>query len=221
MNRSKTMNKLSMFKKSTPLLLVAAISPAMATDVNVPLNFTTLPVISIGIIRDLDFGAVLSLTAADSCTMSTSAGTLLTPTLEGVDSTNATIFDNTTLAQNSTGQLSGACAGAADGTTGIYEITSFPDADITVSVSVGTPTDIAFTPIGYVTDLVEAGDGGVFSRETLNTTTDADANASKALTAFSVAGTNRAIIGGTIVNQVGLTAGAPYATDFNLDVVYQ
>ncbi|MFT6284387.1 MAG: hypothetical protein ACJAXM_000859 [Arenicella sp.] len=209
------MKNFNTFKKASPLLLLSAMAPAMATDVNVPLNFTTLPVISITEIRPLDFGAVLSLTAADTCTMDTSAGTALTSAQEGVDST---IADMGTVAQVSVGELSGNCAGGADGNVGIYEITSFQDADITISVTTGTTTDIAFTPIGFVTNIIE---GGTFTREDLFVGTDALVNASAALTAFAVAGTNRAIVGGTITNQVGLAAGAPYATDFNLNVVYQ
>lgn len=210
------MKNLNTFKKVSPLLLLSAMAPAMATDVTVPINFTTLPVISITVIRPLDFGPVLSLTAADTCTMSTSAGTALTSAQEGANS-NTAAFGN--VAQTSVGQLSGDCAGGADGDVGIYEITSFPDANITVNVTLGTTTAIAFTPIGFVTDLDEA--GTTFTRETLNTSTPALVNASAALTAFAVAGTNRAIVGGTIINQVALTAGAPYATDFNLNVVYQ
>jgi len=213
------MKQLNTFKIATPLLLVAAMSPAMATDVTVPLNFTTLPVITIVETRPLDFGSVLSLTAADTCTMSTSAGTLLTSAQEGVNSQNTATFTTTTLAQNSVGQLAGDCAGGADGNVGIYTINSFQDADITVSVTAGTTTDIAFAPVGYVTNLDEA--GGVFARTPVSVGVAAAVNASTALTAFSVAGTNRAIIGGTITNQVPLTAGAPYATDFNLNVVYQ
>ncbi|MFT7506827.1 MAG: hypothetical protein ACI8ZZ_002661, partial [Gammaproteobacteria bacterium] len=53
------MKNLNTFKKASPLLLLSAMAPAMATDVNVPINFTTLPVISIAEIRPLDFGAVL------------------------------------------------------------------------------------------------------------------------------------------------------------------
>jgi hypothetical protein len=209
------MKNFNIFKKASPLLLLSAMAPAMATDVSVPLNFTTLPVISITPIRPLDFGAVLSLTAADTCTMSTSAGTALTSAQEGV---NSNIANLGSVAQVSVGELSGSCAGGADGNVGIYEITSFQDADITVSVTTGTATDIAFTPIGFVTNIIE---GGTFTREAMNVGLDADVNASLALSAFAVAGTNRAIVGGTITNQVGLTAGAAVATDFNLNVVYQ
>jgi hypothetical protein len=207
-------------KKVTPLLLLSAMAPAMATDVSVPLNFTTLPVITITPIRDLNFGAVLSLGAAASCTMKAidgANGTALTAVQEGADATSYANGDNT---GNFAGLLEGSCAGGADGAVGIYEIKSFQDADITVSVTAGTTTEIAFTPNGYVTDLDDTA-GDSFTREPLFIGTDADANASTALTAQSVAGTNRAIIGGTIINQVGLAAGAPYATDFNLNVVYQ
>jgi hypothetical protein len=211
------MKNYNTFKKVTPLLLLAAVAPAMATDVNVPINFTTLPVISITPIRALDFGAALTLTAADTCLMSVADGTPLTSAQEGVDST---IVSNGSVAQVSGGELSETCDGADDGQTGIYEITSSSNADITVNVALGTTTDIAFTPIGYVTDL-EDGAGDSFTREPLLIGTPALANASTALSGFSVIGTSRAVIGGTIINQVPLTAGAPYATDFNLNVVYQ
>jgi hypothetical protein len=210
------MKNYNTFKKVTPILLLAAMAPAMATDVSVPINFTTLPVISITEIRPLNFGAALTLTAADTCLMSVAAGTPLTSAQEGV---NSTIADLGSVTQVSVGELSETCLGADDGETGIYEITSSPNADITVNVTLGTPTDIEFTPIGFVTNIIES--GGPFTREPLNVALDADVNASFALTAFAVAGTNRAIIGGRITNQVGLVAGAPYATDFNLNVVYQ
>lgn len=211
------MKNYNTFKKVTPLLLLAAMAPAMATDVNVPINFTTLPVISITEVRPLNFGPALTLTAADTCLMAVDAGTPLTSAQEGVNS-NQVNFGS--VAQVSVGELSEDCIGADDGEVGIYEITSSSNADITVSVTAGTTTDIAFAPIGFVTNMVE-GTPGTFSRVDLSVGVDADANASAALTAFSVAGTNRAIIGGRITNQVGLVAGAPYATDFNLNVVYQ
>jgi hypothetical protein len=216
MNRNNIMKQLNIFKKATPLLLITAMSPAMATDITVPINFTTLPIIEITEEIAMDFGPVLSLTLADTCTMLTNAGTLLSAADEGADSTSATFA--TTLAQNSVGQLSGSCAGAADAQPGVYEIKSFADANITVSVTAGTATDISFAPAGYVTDLVE---GGTFTRETLAIGTDALVNASATLTAFGLAGTNRAIVGGTITNFASLTAGDLYATDFNLNVVYQ
>jgi hypothetical protein len=217
MNRNNTMKTLNTFKKATPLLLLTAMSPAMATDLLVPINFTTLPVITLLEVTALDFGPVLSLTLADTCTMSTSVGTALTPTQEGTDSTDGVVH-NTTAAAQSAGAFTGDCLGAADGTPGIYEITSFTDADITVTLTAGTATSISFAPAGYVTNLVEA---GAFTRETLAIGTPANVNASAAITAYAQPGTNRAIVGGTITNFTALTAGAPYATDFNLDVVYQ
>ena len=213
------MKQLNTFKKTTPLLLLIAIAPVMATDVNVPLNFTTLPVITITPERALDFGAVLSLTLADSCTMGTddAGGTAITPAQEGVDSSNAVTFSVASLPAALLGLLSGDCSGGANGEPGIYEITSFADADITISVTAGTATDISFAPIGYVTNIA----GTTFSRPAISIGVDADASASPVLTAFAQAGTNRAVIGGTITNFAGLNAGQAYATDFNLNVVYQ
>lgn len=213
------MNQLNTFKKVTPLLLLTAMSSAMATDVNVPLNFTTLPVITIAATTPMNFGPVLSLTLADTCTMAHTGvgGTALTPADEGTDSTDGGTY-GTTVAATTTGLLSGNCTGGANGQVGIYTITSFADADITVSVTAGTATDISFEPIGFVTDIVE---GGLFARTPLSIGTPALVNASAVLTAYGQAGTNRAIVGGTITNFAGLTAGAAYATDFNLNVVYQ
>lgn len=207
------MNKLI---KSTPLLLLPVMGGAMAADISVPLSFTTLPVITITEIRPLVFGDVLSLTQAATCEMSTSAGTALTPAQEGADLTNGTLYPTATPSAQSAGQLSNGCTGD-DGQVGIYQIRSFSNANISVSVTAGTPTDISFAPAGYVTSLIEA---GAATRETLNGT-GVVANASQALSAFAPAGTNRAIVGGTITNQVGLTAGTAYTTDFNLNVVYQ
>jgi len=220
------MKQLNIFKKATPLLLLTAMStamsPAMATDVTVPLNFTTLPVITITTVtgKDLNFGEVLSLTLADTCTMGTDdvGGTPLTPSDEGTDSEDGAIYTGGTESQALTGLLSGACTGGANGQVGIYDIASFKDADITVTVTQGTATDISFTPIGFVTNVVE---GGTYTRETLAVGTDALVNASTQLTAYAQEGTNRAIVGGTITNFAPLTAGGTYATDFNLDVVYQ
>jgi len=210
------MNAMKHYKKiikATPLLLLPVMGSTLATDVTVPLNFTTLPVISMEEITPMAFGDVLSLTQAATCTMKVDAGTPITDAEEG------TTEVSTDAGALSVGELDAGtdCAGD-DGQVGIYEITSFADANITVSVTVGVATDIAFTPIGYVTNVIE---GGTSTREDLDVDTDADVNASATLSAFSNAGTNRAIVGGTITNQATLTAGSPYATDFNLNVVYQ
>ncbi|ABG39832.1 hypothetical protein Patl_1306 [Paraglaciecola sp. T6c] len=207
------------FKKAAPLLLLPIMGVASATDVTVPLSFTTLPVIEIEEIQPLAFGDVLTLAQAATCTMSTNAGTALTPAQEGSDLTSAAIFGTGALLANSAGELSNGCDGD-DGQVGIYKITSFADADITVSLSSGTDSEINFVPAGYVTDLVE-GAPGTPARTPIANGGDVDVNASAATTAFGAAGTNRAIIGGTITNFAPLTAGGQYATDFNLNVVYQ
>ena len=220
MNRKQTMNYANKFKKAAPLLLLPIMGSALAAEVSVPLNFTTLPVIEIEERQALAFGDVLSLTQSHTCTMDAKTGTIaLTPALEGADLTNATIYPTVAPAIQS-GNLSGNCSGD-DGNVGIYEITSFANANITVSVTNGTSGGlISFTPVGYVTNLIE-GTGGKATREELKVGTDALVNASEALSAFAAAGTNRAIIGGTITNQNTLTAGDQYTADFNLNVVYQ
>jgi hypothetical protein len=216
MNRVNNMKNLNNMKKITSLLLLSATGGVMATDITVPLNFTTLPEISVAEEQQLQFGDVLSLTQSNTCTMSTSAGTALTAGEEGADLTDTGVYAISGGA-GTAGQLSGDCIGD-DGQVGLYEITSFADADITVSVTEGSTGDIAFTPIGYVLDHDEA---GTPTRETLNTTTDADVNSTAALSAHANAGTTRAVIGGTITNQVRLTAGDQYSSIFEIDIVYQ
>lgn len=211
----KHFNKL---KKASALLLLPVMGSAMATDVTVPLSFTTLPVITITEVTPMAFGDVLSLTQANTCVMSTSAGTALTANEEGANLADSNIYTGGTLTATSAGQLSGNCSGD-DGQVGLYEITSFADADITVTVTAGTATDISFAPAGYVTNLVESGSAP--TRAALVVDVGTDANASAAVSPYAAAGTNRAVVGGTITNFATLTAGAAYATDFNLNVVYQ
>jgi hypothetical protein len=215
------MKKLNKLTKCTPLLFLTVMGTTMATDVSVPLTFTTLPAITIDEIQPLAFGDVLSLTQADTCTMSTSAGTELTPAQEGADGTSAALWSGGGVATaQDAGGLTGACDGDVNGQVGIYEIVSGVDANITVTISSGTATDISFVPAGYVTDAVE---GTSFTRETIvfGAANGVTVNATAALSPFSPAGTNRAVIGGVITNFVALSAGLPYATDFNLNVVYQ
>ncbi|MFT5706286.1 MAG: hypothetical protein ACI9ES_000558 [Oceanospirillaceae bacterium] len=215
------MKKLNKLTKYTPLLFLSVMGTTMATDVSVPLTFTTLPAITIDEIQPLAFGDVLSLTQADTCTMSTALGTELTKAQEGADSTSSTLWSGGgVLVAGLAGELTGPCDSDVDGQVGIYEILSGPDANITVTISNGTATDISFVPAGYVTDLVE---GTSFTRETIvfGAANGVTVNSSAALSPFGVAGTNRAVIGGVITNFVALNAGQPYATDFNLNVVYQ
>lgn len=201
------MKLLNTLKKASPLLLLPFANNALATDVTVPLAFETLPVITITEVQPLVFGNVLPLGQAASCTMgATAAGHSLSNAEEGV-----AIAANAATA----GEFTGGCAGEPDGQPGIYEVASFGSANLTVSVTAGTATDISFAPIGYAVD------HNTPSREALLVGTDASVQAAPALTALTQAGRNRVVIGGTVTNQVALTAGAAYTTDFNLNVVYQ
>jgi hypothetical protein len=209
------MKHFNKFIKATPLLLLPLMGSAMATDITVPLNFSTLPVIDIQELTPMAFGDVLSLAQAATCTMSATAGANISIADEGQDMVTL----NGTLAAPGGGTLSNACVGLADGQPGVYEVTSFAGANITVSVTAGTATEIALDPSGYATSVT----AGTSSRPSVSVGIGNDANvtASATLTAFSAAGTNRVIVAGTITNQTTLTAGSPYATDFNLNVVYQ
>jgi len=208
------MKHFNKFVKTMPLLLLPVMSGAMATDITIPLNFTTLPVIDIQELTPMAFGDVLSLAQAATCIMSSSAGDNIDLNDEGQD-----MVALSGIGAPGGGDLSGGCTGLPDGQPGVYEITSFAGANITVSVTAGTATEIALDPSGYATSVT----GGTSSRPTVavGLGNEANATASATLTAFSAAGTNRVIVAGTITNQTTLTAGSPYATDFNLNVVYQ
>lgn len=204
--------------KATPLLLLPVMGGAMATDITVPLNFTTLPIITMSEVTPMAFGDVLSLGQADICTMNaelSTAGTAGTGTVSIADE-GQDIGADGALDAPQAGKLTGTCTNI-DGQPGVYEIVSFKDAKITVSVTAGTATDIALAPSGYAVHALT----GSMARTALLVGTDALVQASTALSAFSAEGTNRVVIGGVLTNQATLTAGGSYATDFNLNVVYQ
>jgi hypothetical protein len=210
------MKLLSTLKKASPLLLLPFANNALATDVTVPLTFETLPVITITEVQPIVFGNVLPLAQAASCVMEADPDThRLTTTEEGKN-----IVDGGTSGLTA-GAFSGGCAGEPDGQPGIYEIASFAGADLTVSVTAGTATDIAFAPLGYAVNHDSPSTTANTNRVDLSVGTDANVKAASALTAFTQAGRNRVVIGGTVTNQNALTAGADYTTDFNLNVVYQ
>lgn len=203
------MKAFTKFKIASAIALLPLATQVSATDLTVPITFQTLPVITITEVQALSFGNVLSLTQASTCKLeATSTGHSLSNSEEGqVVAANAA----------TAGVLSGACAGEPDGTPGIYQITSFASANITVSLTAGTASEIAFNPEGYVVDY----NAGTPERDAITVSTDANVQATNAITANSQAGTNRVIIGGTVTNQQALTAGSDYTTDFDLDVVYQ
>ena len=211
------MKKFNSLTKAVPFLLLPVMGTAIATDINVPLTFTTLPAIALAPIQALEFGDVLSLTQSDQCTISVAAGDVVTSAQEGANLTDTTVY-SISGGTVSAGELADDCAGGANAQIGIYEITSFADADITVTVTPGAAGDISYSPAGYVTNLLEA---TTPTRVAVSVGTPADVNASAALSPFAAAGTNRVIIGGTITNQVRLTAGAQYTSSFDIDVVYQ
>lgn len=203
------MKLLKKCKLASAIALLPLAASVSATDLTVPITFDTLPVITITEVQPLAFGSVLSLTQASTCTMeATAAGHGLSNSEEGqiIAAGAATA-----------GVLSGDCAGEPDGAPGIYEVTSFASADITVSLTAGAASEILFTPLGYVVDY----NAGTPQRVALTTAASTNAQATNVLSALSNAGTNRVIIGGSIQNQQALTAGQDYTTSFDLDVVYQ
>jgi len=207
MNKGEIMtnfNYLQNFKKALPLLILPLAHGANATDVTASLTFETLPVITIVEETPLDFGPVLSLAQADSCTLSATVGSIIVEADDGITGTTPAGGDLT----------AGTCSGGT-AQPGVYTITSVASADIQVSVTAGAATEIAFTPVGVVINSTGP------ARDAIDGTTSPTVTASATLNAYTSAGTNRVIMGGTIVNQTTLTSGAPYSTTFDIDVVYQ
>jgi hypothetical protein len=203
------------FNMKKAFLLLAAtgltVGSVKAAEIEASLTFTTLPEITISEIRAVSFGSVLSLTNGALCDMDTATGTeTLTDAQAGSD-------DGITA-----GTLTGACDTSVNGTVGIYEITSFAGADITVTLSAGTASEIDFTPDGHVIDY-STGDGTATAAAvdtdvdvTASATGDTEVAAGDILTAK-----NRVLVGGTIQNTQALTADESYTATFNIDVVYQ
>jgi hypothetical protein len=197
------MTNFKSLKKLMPLLVLPLASSALATDVTVPLSFETLPVITVTEETPMDFGQVLSLAQAATCTMSAISGAALTQSDEGNPNTTA-----------AGGTLSGDCSG--EGQPGIYTIKSVASASIKVSLTAGAATEISFVPSGIVIDY----NGGA-ARDAVTTASPAVVESSATLNAFTAAGTNRVIMGGKITNQQTLVSATAYTTTFDIDVIYQ
>jgi hypothetical protein len=197
------MTNLKLFKKAVPLLILPMANFANAVDVTANLTFTTLPVIVVTEDTPMSFGPVLSLAQAADCTMSAIAGSVITASDDGNDSTTP-----------AGGTLTGDCTGS--GQPGVYTITSVATAELSVSVSAVTPgVNIGFEPIGIVIDR------GANTRDPVTTAAAAVVTASTIINSYTGPGTNRVIMGGTITNQQNLTSGGTYTSQFVIDVVYQ
>ncbi len=198
------MKKFKNITKMLPLLLVPMASGVYATDITATLTFSTLPIIVVTEDTPMDFGDVLSLSQADTCTMDVLAGPNIAVADEGfvVGSGSA-----------GGGNLSVNCTGT--GQPGVYTITSFSGADITVNLTLGTPGDISFAPVGNLIDV------GGDARVPVAVGTGSNGTASTSINAYTLAGTNRIIVAGTITNQAPLTSGQLYNADFNIEVTYQ
>lgn len=192
-------------KKTLPILLLPLAYNVNATDVTVPMSFETLPVITVVEETAMDFGPVLSLAQAATCTLSASSGSVITASDDGTAATTPAGGDLT----------AGTCSGGT-AQPGVYTITSIASTDIQVSVTAAAPgASIGFAPIGVVIN--HNGD----TRDAIDGSTSPVVESSAALNAFTAAGTNRVIMGGTITNQAPLTSGGSYSADFDITVVYQ
>jgi hypothetical protein len=205
MNKGETMTNfkyMKNLKKTLSILLLPLASVANAIDVTVPLSFATLPVIDVDEVTPMDFGQVLNLAQAATCTLSATSGTVITIADDGVAGTTP-----------AGGDLSVGCSG--EGIPGVYTITSVPGAEIQVSVVAGLATEISLAPIGVVINHTGP------AREPIDVSTSPIVFASAAINAYTAAGTNRVIMGGTITNTQALASGIGYTTTFDINVVYQ
>ncbi|MDU0112955.1 hypothetical protein RT723_08090 [Psychrosphaera aquimarina] len=208
------MKTLNMIKKSLPLVLAGLSANAAATDFTATLTFDTLAEITLTPIRALDFGPVLALTPAASCVMD--------PVGAGTETLSAgQLGVGTPTGYTASGDLGTGCGDPdANGQVGIIGISAYADAGITVEVIAGAANDIAFTPDAYVADFT-ASNTATFDQITEGLGNGQPVQASPDLTANLPAGQTRIIVGGTIVNQVALTADGSYTADYDVNVIYQ
>ncbi|MBU2917121.1 hypothetical protein KO505_03975 [Psychrosphaera sp. F3M07] len=208
------MKTLNVIKKSLPLVLAGLTTNALATDFTTTLSFDTLAEITLTEIRPVAFGPVLALTPAATCT--------LDPVGAGTETLSAAqIGVGTPTGYTASGELSAGCGDPdANGQAGIIEVSAYADAGVTVEVIAGTANDISFTPDAWVADFT-ASDTATFDQITNGVGSGQDAQVSPDLTANLPAGRTRIIVGGSIQNQVALTADGAYTADFDVNVIYQ
>lgn len=201
------MKKLTL-KSSLLAAVLAGAANVSATDITAGITFTTLPAITMTEIRSLSFGNSLYLTNGAFCTMDQATGTETMTATQVGSTTRVGDFDNI-------GALTGTCDTAVNGVAGIYEVSSATDANISITISQGTATEVSFLPTGYTVEYT--GDTLVTIPEGVATATVASGTADAS---DIVTGRNRIIVVGTLSNTQALSAGQSYATDFNIDVVY-
>lgn len=204
--------------KLLSLALTAAACSVSATDFTAPLEFQTLPEVTVSEIRAISFGQVLALSQASVCTMDADGGTEV---LSGVQLGRATSGAGS-ITYTGSGALSGTCTG--NGTVGIYEVSSFGGAPVKVDVVTSTDSsDIQFAPIGAVINHDDDGNGTFDDPafEAVDSSTSANAFATNVLSTESQVGKNRILMGGTITNLQALTAETEYTATFQINVTYQ
>jgi hypothetical protein len=203
--------KTNKIKSLVALAMMGTCSQLTAAEVTANISFTTLPEITVSQVRAISFGQVLSLTANAICTMGVDGGggtEALTNAQAGYDAVTATDMQDA-------GDLTGACDTNANGTVGIYEISSFRGADVAITLEKGTATEIDFTPAGKVYDY-----DATALEDLAAVGSSYQVQASSATTAFILEGKNRVFLGGTIQNTQALEADGTYTTDFEINVVY-
>jgi hypothetical protein len=205
------------------LLIATSISAAnvQAADVTLDISFTTLPEIVITEEQAISFGEVLSPSDTHTCVMDLDAstgtgGTDLAPADVGTDDVTF-----------SAGTLTGECDTSVEGTPGIYLIDASNNADVEVTVSAGTATDIAFEPVGFIVNYQDATTTAAATAFVEGTGVDVYAASDTAgggdddiVSGYVADGQTRVLVAGTVTNQTSLTVGTEYTTTFDIDVLY-
>ena len=211
------------FSKITKILCVASVmaSPlALADNIDGAISFTTVPDVSIIQLQALAFGADMTLTLNDTCTL------LVTGTVIPSE-TDAGISDSGAAASGTFQDRTGNCDNAIDGVAGIYEVSGGSGVPVKITLNSLTGTDFNFAPTGTVGnyDGANTSDGDSFTDLTSNTEATVNlANTNDVTNAVAggapQAGKTKIFVGGLLTASTALTAGTTYTETFTIDVTY-
>lgn len=206
------MKLLNTSKKLLPLLLLPLASTVDAKIQPLDVSFTVLPEITVTEVRAMNFGSVLKLAAAATCTLTANVTNMEGPSLTKSD----------VAAAGTPGLLAGTCAGGDAGTVGVYEITAIQGSDVNITVTGETNADISFAPAGYAVDFGGTLGGGDDTPTLVpnNTSTAITVPATAEFNANVNPGVLRLVLGGTITNQRTLVADTAVSAGLTVDVVY-
>lgn len=225
------MKKMNKLLKLSPMLLLPFANVSNATDIPVEIKFSTLPEITINEDQEINFGNILTLANSDTCEMLVGVAT---NTLSNTDEMTvaadlvASSATNKAPADGNAGTLntSSSCKSPATSgvaVPGIYTITSFAGADLSITVADGSSTggEIDFTPKGYA---VTYGSDSTADTGRVELDNSAPISVSAPFAGDSnivvTQGITKVALGGTITNKQKLTPGSTLDLTFEMNVVY-